>query len=156
MSLNHTTIMSRHPGPFKMIYLQWEPHISAFLIIVCSPARLSRSAEERAGQSRAEAAPTERSDKQLAGQYPEPAYFVEFAYPELQTPQDASASSSSILPSQDRYRGVWCVNCDLFDATGLSRHLTERRLIWQGRPRTVAHRPPRTGTHALHLPSNKP
>lgn len=135
--------MSRHP--FKMIYLQWEPQISAFLItIVCSPARLSRSAEERAGQGPAEAAPTERSDEQLAGPYPEPAYFVEFAYPELQTPQDASASSSSILPSQDRYRGVWCVNRDLFDATGLSRHLTERRLIWQGRPRTVAHRPPRT------------
>ena len=85
----------------------WEPQTSAYLVaIACSQAYLSRSAEERAG--RAEAAPAERLDELLAGRYPEPAYVVEFAYPGLQTPQDAS--SSSILPSQDRYRGVWCVN----------------------------------------------
>ena len=45
----------------------------------------------------------------LAGRvrYPEPAYHLVRGYPELQT-QEAPASSSTILPSQERYRGVWC------------------------------------------------
>jgi hypothetical protein len=45
----------------------------------------------------------------LAGRYryPEPVYHVVRGYPELQT-QEAPAPSSRILPSQERYRGVWC------------------------------------------------
>jgi hypothetical protein len=44
----------------------------------------------------------------LAGcsRYPEPVYHVVRGYPELQT-QEAPASSSRTLPSQERYRGVW-------------------------------------------------
>ncbi len=128
--------------PFKTIYLQWEPQTSAYLVaIACSQAYLSRSAEERAG--RAEAAPAERLDELLAGRYPEPAYVVEFAYPGLQTPQEASASSSSILPSQDRYRGVWCVNPYYgipyyFGATWLSALLTQRWLTGMAQDRRLS------------------
>jgi hypothetical protein len=45
----------------------------------------------------------------LAGRfpYPEPIFHVVRGYPELQT-QEAPAPSSRILPSQERYRGVWC------------------------------------------------
>jgi hypothetical protein len=50
----------------------------------------------------------------LAGRfpYPEPIFHVVRGYPELQT-QEAPAPSSRILPSQERYRGVWCA-CAFF------------------------------------------
>ncbi len=88
----------------------------------------------------------------LAGRvrYPEPAYHVERGYQELQT-QEAPASSSTILPSQERYRGVWCARAFLAELVfKLWTLLTERCL--QGRPRTVAYWPRRTGAHGCDMP----
>ena len=70
----------------------------------------------------------------LAGRfrYPEPVYHVVRGYPELQT-QEAPAPSSRILPSQERYRGVWCA-CAFFKLAELVFGHCLRRDACRGGP----------------------